>query len=283
MEKEVLISYSSHITENFKTKILPFSKVADLVKSKFNYSSGSFKDGYRKRDNYQDRSDVIILDIDDGLEISKAKRIFEPCTHIIATTKSHQKEKNGIVCDRFRVILQCENPIPLNSEDYNDLMQEIHKHFDFVDTSCKDSARFYYPSQDSVIQTYQGFCGFYWEDYWSMVLENRKHKSEVDRRKAKLKKAFGSERESELKFDETKKIDYIRDISKTERILTLLNFDEKFVAGQRNHYLYSIARYFVDLEMDNEEVRENVLWINAQGDSVPEDEITKTIFKSLRV
>lgn len=137
--KKVTVSISEHITENFKSYVVPFSKIADLVKSKFNYSAGAFKDNYRKADNYLNYSDMIILDIDDGKTIEQARIIFEPFDYIIATTKSHQKEKNGIVCDRFRVLLPTENPINLNKTDYSKMMNEVFKDYPFVDTKNKVS------------------------------------------------------------------------------------------------------------------------------------------------
>ena len=41
--------------------------------------------------------------------IDKAKEIFKGFKYFICTTKSHQKEKKGLVCDRFRIILPIIN------------------------------------------------------------------------------------------------------------------------------------------------------------------------------
>ncbi len=287
METKITMSISKDIAKGFKNYKVPFQKLKDLVKSDFNYSAGMFKDGHRKAENYLGRSNVVILDIDDGLSIKEARKRFEPITHIIATTKSHQKEKNGLVCDRFRVLLLCENEITLNSSDYHDLMKEIHKDFDFVDKACKDSSRFYYPSSDSIIQSYQGFCGFYWEDYWERVTNRKQAEAEAEaekrRRKKKIDEAFLKNRPAKYDYNDGEKIDYIRKIARSEKILELLKHSERFVSGNRNHYLYSVGRYLQDLGMTDEEVKDTTLWINEQGDSVKEDELRKTIFKSLRL
>ena len=74
-----------------------------------------------------------------------------------------------------------------------------------------------------------------------------------------------------------------RKIAKTEKLLELLKYDEKYVSGQRNKTLYSYGRYFIDLGFDSEEVKELLLWVNNSGDSIPEDEIYRTVFKSLRI
>ena len=139
----VTVSYSNHITENFKTVRIPFFKIADLVKSDFNYSAGSFKNGYRKRENYLNYCDLIILDIDDGMSIKDAKDLFCAYDYIIATTKSHQKDKHGIICDRFRVILPTDKPITLNQVDYTKLMAEIHNTFLFFEKTFNSNLKIF--------------------------------------------------------------------------------------------------------------------------------------------
>lgn len=278
--KNVTVSISEHITENFKSYIIPFNKIVDLVKSKFNYSAGTFKDDYRNADNYLNYSDMIILDIDDGKSIDEARNIFEPFDYIIATTKSHQKEKNGKICDRFRVLLPTEKPITLNKIEYSKMMEEVYKDFPFVDKVCKDSSRFYFPSKNAQIITHSGFTNFEWEDYHKRALENDLIQSDALRRKQQLNEAFNNK---SFEYGSGEKIDYIRTILKTEKLLKLIKYDEKFVSGQRNKTLYSYGRYFLDLGFSNEEVKEILFWINNQGDSIPEEEINKTVVKSLNL
>src|SRR5574344_390431 len=268
--KKVTVSISEHITENFKSYVIPFNKIVDLVKSKFNYSAGTFKDNYRNADNYLNYSDLIILDVDDGKSINEARIIFEPFDYIIATTKSHQKEKNGKICDRFRVILPTEKPINLNKTDYSKMMNEVFKDYPFVDTVCKDSSRFYFPAKNSTIITHSGFTNFEWEAYHKRALENDLIQSDALRHKQQLNEAFNNK---SFEYGSGEKIDYIRTILKTEKLLKLIKYDEKYVSGQRNKTLYSYGRYFLDLGFNNEEVKEILFWINSQGDSIPEEEI----------
>lgn len=281
MNTKVTVSISEHITENFKSLQVPFYKIADLVKSKFNYSAGVFKDNYRNKDNYLCYSDLIILDVDDGLTIKEAKSLFEPFDYIISTTKSHQKDKNGIICDRFRVILPTEEPITLDKEQYSIMMEEVYKDYPFVDTVCKDASRFYFPAKNAEIYTHEGFTRFEWKEYWLKAKANNKTYQELKRRKEQLNKVFNT---SSSNNEELTKADYIRKIAKTEKLLKVINFDEKFVSGKRNHTLYSWTRYFKEeVGLTDNETMELIYWINNQGDSIPDKEIEKTIFKSLRL
>lgn len=271
--KRVTISYSNDITRNFKTIKIDFTKMLDLVKSDFNYSAGSFKDGYRKKDNYLNYCDMIILDIDEGLTIKQAKDIFMPFDYIIATTKSHMKSKNGVVCERFRVLIPTETPITLNKDEYSLLMGEIFKEYNFVDKVCKDASRFYYPSKDSETYLHGGFCGFYWQDYWEKALENKIQK--------KQEKILIYNFESS--DDDTSKLRYLRKHRKTDKFLDFFKSSERFVSGQRNTFIYSVAHTLLDLGMSNDEIRDNIYWVNNQGDSISEKELESTVFRSLRV
>ena len=96
------------------------------------YSPFFFKDGTKKSENWNNENqNILILDIDDGLTIDKAKEIFKGFKYFICTTKSHQKEKKGLVCDRFRIILPIiNNPI---GDDYFSYMRNLEKMFSFID------------------------------------------------------------------------------------------------------------------------------------------------------
>lgn len=65
----------------------------------------------------RDKQNCIILDIDDGISIHKIQSMFKKYTYIIGTTKSHMKDKKGIVCERFRMIIPCIN-IPTDDDVY---------------------------------------------------------------------------------------------------------------------------------------------------------------------
>lgn len=274
-----MISYSKHITEGYKTVVVPFRRLTKVVRSKFNYTAGTFKDGYRNKENYLNRSNVLILDIDDGVSIEEAKEIFKDYMNIIATTKSHQKEKNGIVCDRFRVIIPTSSEVTLNKDEYSLMMEEVYKKYPFVDTVCKDASRFYFPSETSIVKFNNGENAFNWKPFWEKAKEDEEERIRL----IEFRKNFSGYRKPMYEYDTEEKIDYIRKICKTEKILQLLKYDERFVSGKRNNYLYSVACYFMNLGMSDDEVKDNVEWINNQGDSIPHNELSKTIFKSLRL
>lgn len=98
---------------------------------------------------------VLALDIDDGMTIEEAKNVFSDYQFIIATTKSHQKDKitpSGVskpACDRYRVIIPMDAIVD-NSELLRGVWGEAYKLWPFIDEACKDAARYYTKSVEVV-------------------------------------------------------------------------------------------------------------------------------------
>lgn len=112
------------------------------------YSLGQFKDGKRNLKNFE-RAEAIGLDFDAGMTLDEAKEAFKDYSHIIATTKSHGIEKNGVVADRFRVILKLDSPIT-DVKTFESTWFDLASKFPACDKACKDASRLFYPSKTVV-------------------------------------------------------------------------------------------------------------------------------------
>jgi hypothetical protein len=114
------------------------------------WSPAIFKHNYRNNENFESTS-LMVLDIDDGLALRDAIELFAPYEHLIATTKSHQKEKDGKpACDRYRVVLRLSGDVR-DRDTFTATWFELHKKFPFIDSKCKDPARFFYKCTDAFI------------------------------------------------------------------------------------------------------------------------------------
>ena len=268
----ITFSTSKDLAKDYISNSLPFGEFGTILKSEINYSPFQYRENYRKEDNsVLTNANCIFLDFDDGLSIDKAKGVFSHLCYVLATTKSHQKEKNGKVCDRFRIVIPCETNITLCKEDYKELMNDIITTYG-ADRACKDIARFYYGFKDSEV-----FYNF--GDLFDLekAMEKIKKKKQIIKEMTKTK-----ERVVNIHFDGSK-VDTLRQISHSDKMLRLLKFNERFGAGGRNNYLFACAKYLQDSGMTDDEVVSEVLWINSQGDGISEEEIKQTIFKSLRI
>lgn len=112
---------------------------------KDNYSLGTFSESRRTKKGFL-KAEAIGLDFDNGLTIEDAVKEFQDYVCIIAPTRNHQKEKNGLVADRFRVILFLSAPIT-DVESFEATWFSLADKWRNTDPACKDASRFWYPSQ----------------------------------------------------------------------------------------------------------------------------------------
>lgn len=117
--------------------------LAAIVTSQ-NWSPGEFNEGRRTNGTFK-KTSLFALDIDEGCSLAAAKEIFKDYKHVIATSKSHQKSKGGVVADRFRVVLFLDRPINSDGE-YKATFALLKKQYPFIDEACKDAARYFYPA-----------------------------------------------------------------------------------------------------------------------------------------
>jgi len=115
-----------------------------MIITHYNYSMGTFRNGDRKNKSFIS-AEGIALDFDGGLTLNEAKLRFASYKHIIAPTRSHQKEKGGKIQDRFRVILFLDKPIR-DEGVYRATVNELLRTNPEADQACKEPARMFYPS-----------------------------------------------------------------------------------------------------------------------------------------
>lgn len=109
----------------------------------YEYSATNFVNG-KRNNKFAKGISTIILDFDEDVSLDEAINIFREHVSLIVTTKSHQKDKHGLVCDRFRVILPLQYSI-IDIEYYMQLMQTIVRYYK-SDKACTDAARYYSPN-----------------------------------------------------------------------------------------------------------------------------------------
>lgn len=125
----VNISYKKlkgDVVENYKktkkgwlNKDVEWNKLQNVLSnSKIQFSSYSYNHGIKLPQHWNnDNQDMLVFDIDDGISIAEAQKMFKKYKYLIGTTKSHQKDKKGVICDRFRLCLPAIN-IPTDKDVY---------------------------------------------------------------------------------------------------------------------------------------------------------------------
>jgi hypothetical protein len=141
---QISICTSGNLREFIAKPVTDIHNISKKIITKYPYSLSTFKDNVRNKENFI-QCEMIGLDFDSGLTLEQAKELFGKYKHIIAPTKSHQKEKNGIVCDRFRVILFLSEPITDN-ETFESTWYWVADVCPSADRACKDASRYFEPS-----------------------------------------------------------------------------------------------------------------------------------------
>lgn len=123
-------------------------KYLERAITKHVWSPNVFKGGHRLEQNFLG-SYICALDFDAPYTpLECAIEEFKDYSHIIGTTKSHQKEKNGVVCDRYRVVLWWDKLITDLPLYKHNIALKTHEYY--ADKACKDGARFFFPCVDIV-------------------------------------------------------------------------------------------------------------------------------------
>lgn len=116
-----------------------------------NYSPFTFNDGKRNQVNSKTHN-LICFDIDDTLELEKAIDLCSNFKSLIVTTKSHQLDKKGLICDRFRIIIPIDKEVP--KEQFKSFYIDLSKYLTLdsvIDKACNDSSRYFYPNANQEV------------------------------------------------------------------------------------------------------------------------------------
>lgn len=139
------------VPQGFIRKVGTFKNLAEkIINANFRYSAGSFKNEYINDANYLQEQNLFIIDIDNDLTLEDAKNLFSGMTYLIATTRTHQKEKKGVICDRFRIILPTMSTFHLSPKIYSDMYMNVINSLGIeeADTQCRNASRWYYGNPD---------------------------------------------------------------------------------------------------------------------------------------
>lgn len=112
------IKLKGNVTDNYeltktgwKNKDVHWKNIHKVMyNSTIQYAPYTWRNGYKTYPNWNNQDqDCIILDIDDGLSIPEFQKRYSYLTYCLATTKSHQKLKKGLIHDRYRICIPCIN------------------------------------------------------------------------------------------------------------------------------------------------------------------------------
>ena len=159
--KDITLSVSNTTSDDKYSRFSPWTidwqDLPNLVTGgKFFYSPFTYINNKRTQANSSMTISVVIFDVDGGLSLAEAKQTLSTAQYHIITTQSHQKEKNGVKCDRFRIFLKVRYTMTFESKDhYKTVMENIANYFAIpIDIKCSETARMFFDSpHDAIVIT----------------------------------------------------------------------------------------------------------------------------------
>ena len=218
-DKNIRISLGKDFSK-FMPITVKFSEIPNIVCSpNVLYSPTQYANNERKAANFLGFTDILIFDFDEGWTKEKDD-LFNNFIGYKVPTKSHMKEKNGLICERYRIILLLDKSINLNYREYKRLYKHIIKDLKLEsDTSCVDACRFYYSSEQPINNCikFEGNQYFNWEKYNYPDL--------------KFAKLINEENEIDISAFEGLDLSYLSNLNPSKRypcpICRLEGFDQK--------------------------------------------------------
>ncbi len=165
----IIVSVSSedkkHLAIDFKPFEVPFfgegSSIETLVAHDEIQSfctatftpSAKATNGHRRAEDFIEGQNMMAFDIDEGMTIDDAIKKLEAYTYIIYTTKSNRIEKNGEVCDRFRIMMPTKQKFYVDAEQHKDLYNNVAELLDIsvYDIQTRNVSRLWYTNKHTTL------------------------------------------------------------------------------------------------------------------------------------
>ena len=135
---EIYVSYSTDVVKNYRFDKIKFTELHKLTQlSNYNWINHKLEHEYRTEDNAVPGFNLVVLDVDNGVDINTAQLLLKEFSYLIYTTKSHTAKQH-----RFRIILPMSHTLKLNAKEYKQFMANVYEWLPFnVDTQTNQRAR----------------------------------------------------------------------------------------------------------------------------------------------
>jgi hypothetical protein len=135
---KMVLSYSTDITTDYKNEYAPFDQLHKLTQAPgMHWVAHHLNGGYRNEENCIPGFNLVVIDVDGGVNISTVKLLLKNYKFLIYTTKRHTETEN-----RFRIILPINYELSMDAKDYKEFMSNIYEWLPFeVDTATNQRAR----------------------------------------------------------------------------------------------------------------------------------------------
>jgi len=206
-------------------------EIAHLIK-KFCWSPIVWENGIRKSNKFW-FSDLVALDFDSPFySLEQAVNDWCDTNHIIGTTSSHQKKKNGVTCDRFRIISIWDEAIT-NPRCYTPSLKKLmnENRADKADVACVDLARFFFPCTEIISVVTDG-----------QMIESIKIEPEIDQEIFRIQHKKKLHKHGIVSHWATRQLKHGFDKTNNKNTTCYGVAKDLFVAGRRHDEIFALIR-----------------------------------------
>ncbi len=278
----IKLSVSTHEANNYIPVKVEFTDLHNTANSNMYYSAGQFSDNHRSLKNWLGFCNIAIFDYDSNISILQAQEYYKEYTHLITTTKSHQKEKNGIICDRFRVFLPLLVEFKGNKDEYKQVLKAIDAHFtnSKADQPVIEASRFYFGHPDgehfyNITHKLVDWRPFYKQETAKPKQESKKATPKTEKTNTYnslsdyIARTGGNTEDTQLNLDD------ILGTATADKVFSV----DQIAPGNRNNELHRILRWMKDEGVNEHKIKQEIIRINNLSNvNLPNNEL-ETMFK----
>lgn len=118
---EIMCAYSEDFAYNYEYTVAPFNELTVLATTPdIHWTNHGFTNGHRNEANVILGFNLIVIDVDGGVNAEYCHQLLKEYKHIIYTTKRSTEDDN-----RFRLLLPMNYILKLDADDYREFMAAI--------------------------------------------------------------------------------------------------------------------------------------------------------------
>ena len=191
--------------------------------------------GHRDKNNFI-KSNVLFADFDEGQSILDFCEKYGDYAWTLCTSKSHKKEKNGIVSDRFHVFFPLSEEIT-DINVYETYLKKLILEMG-SDKACKDGARFFFGNKETEV-----------------ISNLHDHKSFITDLLDTVELPVQGKKPAQNTISQNNNNNHYvyncqTDLDKSTKTMVANSIEKVSIAqrGERNHTLYLMSAFIVKLE-----------------------------------
>ena len=136
--QELRVAYSTDITTGYQSQLAPWDKLHKMTQAQgIHWVNHHLLEGYRDEEHSIPGMNIIVIDVDGGINMSTAKLLMKDYKFLLYTTKRHTDTEH-----RFRMIFPANFTLELDSKEYREMMASIFEWMPFkVDDTTGQRSR----------------------------------------------------------------------------------------------------------------------------------------------